>query len=79
MAALDSVDARLAVTVFRMLLGVSAYSNRLAIGICVGLVTTKELPAENVENPLLPGCFHRADDEIRTRDPHLGKAMEPVP
>jgi hypothetical protein len=32
-------------------------------------------PAENVENPLLPGGFLRADDEIRTRDPHLGKVM----
>jgi hypothetical protein len=26
----------------------------------------------------LSGCFSGADDEIRTRDPHLGKAMEPV-
>jgi hypothetical protein len=35
----------------------------------------ESLPAENVENPPLPGGFHRADDEIRTRDPHLGKVM----
>ena len=31
--------------------------------------------AENDENPLFRGLSPRADDGIRTRDPHLGKVM----